>query len=249
MLNELSKFYIQDFPPRAREVLNFWLVNKIFINFGVPCSLRVLFLLFIGWLNKSQPPPSRLSQFNEFSRSAVPMKYWCMYFKLSRSSDKQRLHITVVKTFHGFNALVSLINIEALFNTRAVALVQVKIKRSELSEGLELSWGTFMKEGRRKSTGEPFREGFSSGFCLVLSALEPPSEYHQPWRKGIGKDHQICTNTMFSDLNISSRAPENHLRRLASLHQHLPLHTETLSDPQLLHASNLALSHVQALGG
>ena len=54
---------------------------------------------------------------------------------------------------------------------------------------------------------------------------------------------------MFSDLNISSRAPENHLRRLASLHQHLPLHTETLSDPQLLHASNLALSHVQALGG
>ena len=58
VLNELSKFYIQDFPPRAREVLNFWLVNKIFINFGVPCSLRVLFLLFIGWLNKSQPPPS-----------------------------------------------------------------------------------------------------------------------------------------------------------------------------------------------
>ena len=64
-----------------------------------------------------------------------------MYFILSRSSDKQRLHITVVKTFHGFNALVSLINIEALFNTRAVALVQVKIKRSELSEGLELSSG------------------------------------------------------------------------------------------------------------
>ena len=64
-----------------------------------------------------------------------------MYFKLSRSSDNQRLHITVVKTFHGFNALVSLINIEALFNTRAVALVQVKIKRSELSEGLELSSG------------------------------------------------------------------------------------------------------------
>ena len=54
---------------------------------------------------------------------------------------------------------------------------------------------------------------------------------------------------MFSDLNISSRAPENHLRRLASLHQHLPLHTEALSDPQLFHASNLALSHVQALGG
>ena len=50
-------------------------------------------------------------------------------------------------------------------------------------------------------------------------------------------------------LNISSRAPENHLRGLASLHQHLPLHTEALSDPQLLHASNLALSHVQALGG
>ena len=46
-----------------------------------------------------------------------------------------------MKTFHGFNALVSLINIEALFNTRAVALVQVKIKRSELSEGLELSNG------------------------------------------------------------------------------------------------------------
>jgi len=63
-----------------------------------------------------------------------------MYFMLSRSSDKQRLHITVVKTFHGFNALVSLINIEALFNTRAVALVQVKIGRSELSRG-ELSGG------------------------------------------------------------------------------------------------------------
>ena len=96
---------------------------------------------------------------------------------------------------------------------------------------------------------EPFKESFSSGFCLVLSALGPPSEYHQPCGKGIGKDNQKCTEMMFLDLNISSRAPENHLRSLASLHQHLPLHTETLSDPQLLHASNLALSHVQALGG
>ena len=101
-----------------------------------------------------------------------------------------------------------------------------------------------MKEGRRKSTEEPFKERFSSGFCLVLSALEPPSEYHQPYGKRISKDHQKCTEVMFPDLNISSRAPENHLRGLASLHQHLPLHTEAFSDPQLLHASNLPLRHV-----
>jgi len=28
-----------------------------------------------------------------------------VYFNFSRSSDKQRLHITAAKKFHGFNAL------------------------------------------------------------------------------------------------------------------------------------------------
>jgi hypothetical protein len=40
-----------------------------------------------------------------------------------------------------------LINIEALFNTRAVALVEVKIRRSELSRGQKLAalGGTWLK--------------------------------------------------------------------------------------------------------
>ena len=35
--------------------------------------------------------------------------------------------------------------------------------------------------------------------------------------------------------------PENHLRGLGGLHQHLPLDTEALCDPQSGHAVNLAL--------
>ena len=35
--------------------------------------------------------------------------------------------------------------------------------------------------------------------------------------------------------------PEDHLGGLGGLHQHLPLHAETLGDAQLGHASDLAL--------
>ena len=43
------------------------------------------------------------------------------------------------------------------------------------------------------------------------------------------------------------RLPEDHLRRLAGLHQHLPLHAEALRDSQLLHATHAPLVHVQTL--
>ena len=52
-----------------------------------------------------------------------------------------------------------------------------------------------------------------------------------------------------SRIQVKTLEPEYHLCGLTGLHQDLPLHTEALSDPQLLHATHLTLCHVQTLGG
>jgi hypothetical protein len=71
-----------------------------------------------------------------------------VYFNFSRSSDKQETSHNCGEKIPWIQcAQDSLINIEALFNTRAVALVEVKIRRSELSRDQKLValGGTWLK--------------------------------------------------------------------------------------------------------